>query len=195
MIFRKIQLDESVIDDFDTATINDSDEVDWEWDSTVKNTAVNDQIYDDDFSAPDYMPAIDNEKVFDMPEDGTDIGISDAIIAAINSEWESIREYNSLVATIHANEDMNPEYTSFVDVITDIVNEENKHVGQLQQILKQISPTANSIEAGEVEGESQLRFVNGKLPVQSAEPLANSSSVTPNHVEDMCTIDNIDDEL
>lgn len=44
-----------------------------------------------------------------------------------------------------------------IPVIQDIVAEENTHIGQLQQILLQISPNVQNIEKGEIEGEEQLQ--------------------------------------
>lgn len=47
-------------------------------------------------------------------------------------------------------------YSDMANVIRDINNEENKHIGQLQAALETISPNANSIESGSQEAEAQL---------------------------------------
>lgn len=41
-------------------------------------------------------------------------------------------------------------------VFKDIVNEENVHIGQLEQCMKLVSPNADSIVSGEIEAEGQL---------------------------------------
>ena len=42
------------------------------------------------------------------------------------------------------------------EIINDILVEENKHMGQLQELLKIISPNAKEIDNGEVEAEHQI---------------------------------------
>ena len=89
----------------------------------------------------------------DMPEPGLGTGLSNAIIALINDEWEAIDGYNSFIATLAA-EDVLPEA---IDIIKDIANEENLHIGQLQKLLQMISPNVDSIAKGEEEAEEQIQ--------------------------------------
>ena len=92
------------------------------------------------------------EDTIETPE-GPEVGeteLANQIIKMINAEWDTIKDYNNLIKLIG---NAHPE---FIDVINDINNEENKHVGQLQTILKTISPNAFSIESGEFEGATQL---------------------------------------
>lgn len=102
-----------------------------------------------------------NEDIFEVGilqdvEDGTpatpeDNGIANQIIAEINGEWDTIKNYNDLIISLqqYGRDD-------FVNVVQDIINEENVHIGQLQEILKVISPNANSIATGETEANGQL---------------------------------------
>ena len=76
----------------------------------------------------------------------------------------------------------------------EINNEENRHVGQLQQILKELSPNAESIADGEAEGKAQLQFANGKLPVHSWGDSNNTTTPT-NDIPDICVIDDVDDDM
>ena len=55
-----------------------------------------------------------------------------------------------------------------IDVISDIVDEENKHVGQLQKCLQIISPNVSEIDSGESEAKDQLN-AEEKLIVDSEE--------------------------
>ena len=73
------------------------------------------------------------------------------LITAVNDEWKTIQFYNTLVSALDqaGQQDM-------IDVINDITNEEHKHVGQLQECLKRLSPNTFSIEKGEEEGAEQL---------------------------------------
>ena len=74
-----------------------------------------------------------------------------------NDRLDAIAYYNDLVDVLRkqGREDMIP-------VIDDIANEENKHVGQLQELMKQLSPNTVSIAEGEEEGSEQM---NDKTPV------------------------------
>ena len=79
-----------------------------------------------------------------VPQTGEEVGLSNMIIQEINGEWETIQHYNDLIALMRAQ-----GYDDMVDVISDIVAEENTHVGQLQKLLGMISPNVENIEKGE----------------------------------------------
>jgi len=100
----------------------------------MKKLVLNEDLFDDVVEV--IVPEAEaNFSVIDVesssketPNPGTDTGVSNLIIKAINSEWDTIAEYNELIANLGNNSDMIP-------VIQDIVAEENTHIGQLQQIL------------------------------------------------------------
>ena len=200
MKFKKLSLDESLLDDFDGSTIfNTEEKIDWAPAEDIVGKGTDNTIpsaigYDDDFSAPDYMPDMENH--LDAPEgpkDGSDTGVADMLISAINDEWSTIQRYNSMIATLRTEMSGNPAYEQFIAVNEEINNEENKHVGQLQEVLKQISPNARSIQDGEEEGAAQLNFANGKLQVQTWDSPTNNT--TPNSIDSTCTIGDVDDEM
>lgn len=85
------------------------------------------------------------------PIPGPDTGISNMLINAINGEWDTIALYNDLITNLSA-QGMN----DIVEIITDINNEENIHVGQLQKALEKLSPNASSIKDGEEEASKDL---------------------------------------
>lgn len=155
------------------------------------NETINDFTYDDEL---DYTSL---DQSISGPESGVATGVADMLIAAINDEWETIRNYNSLMATLQYEASTNQQYDAFIKVIEDITNEENVHVGQLQELLKQVSPNANSIEQGEAEGAEQLQFRNGLLQVQSWDniPSAQSSAKGNNNIDDVCMLTDVDDEM
>ena len=86
-----------------------------------------------------------------VPQTGEEVGLSNFIIQEINGEWETIQHYNDLIALMRAQ-----GYDDMVDVISDIVAEENTHIGQLQKCLQVISPNVSKIDAGETEAIEQL---------------------------------------
>lgn len=88
------------------------------------------------------------------PEIGPEMGLSSLIISAINGEWNTIDEYNQLVAIAEQE-----GYQDIVNVINDINAEENTHIGQLQQLLKTLSSNTDKIGEGEQEAEEQLNEI------------------------------------
>lgn len=87
-------------------------------------------------------------------EDGPkakDAGIAQLLIDAINGEWDTIKLYNDILVNAESY-----GYSDIADVLRDITNEENVHVGQLQKALETISPNVSSIEDGSKEAEAQL---------------------------------------
>ena len=176
MKIKKIRLDEALFED-------DKDLFDLDIGSD----------YDDDLSMDEHE--LDN--VLSGPAAGADAGVADILINLINDEWEAIQGYNSAVANLRAWAHENPFYSDAIKVIDEINAEENRHVGQLQELLKNISPNAQDIEKGQEEAHDQLRFVGGKLQVQSWDtPTSNTPNNNAVECEDnICTLTDIDDEM
>lgn len=97
----------------------------------------------------------DMEMVPETPTVGPELGIAGVINSLIIDEFEAIDGYNSAIATAE-EEGM----TDIVNVLKDIANEENLHVGQLQTCLAKVSPNAQSIDNGQIEAQQQLDDVN-----------------------------------
>ena len=85
------------------------------------------------------------------PTIGPKAGLSALIIDAINGEWDTVNLYNSIAIT--AREE---GFEDIAAVLDEINTEENKHIGQLQEILKTISPNAAAIKDGEAEAEEMI---------------------------------------
>lgn len=176
-----LKLDESLFDD------------DFESGLPLEDASVYE--VDDDFS--DYASEHSVENTLPGPAEGPDTGIASELIALINDEWEAIQGYNNAIAALRDLSDENPFYQSAIKVLEEISAEENVHVGQLQEVLQQISPNAAEIKKGNQEARSQMGLVGGLLPVQSWEQPAKSE-VTNNsktNMEDMCTLCDVDDEM
>ena len=198
MKFKKLQLEESL---FDTPLfVSDGESYHWSPAEDIFGKGTDNCIptfgdIDDDFSELDGVPS--DESMMAAPETKEDLGVSGTIIDAINDEWSTINKYNGIIAVLR---DLGSDYDSMIKVVEDIVAEENKHVGQLQAMLKQISPNASLIDKGEQEGNSQLEFRDGKLQVQSWDNMkSNSGSVVsdPNCPtgDDLCFVSDVDDEM
>ena len=94
-------------------------------------------------------PQID--KIPETPLNGEDTTISNLLVDMINGEWDTIKGYNDVIsACMQANK---PE---IAEVLKDITNEENVHVGQLQKALETLSPNTSSIAKGEEEAKQQM---------------------------------------
>jgi len=85
------------------------------------------------------------------PIDGPEAGLASFINGAIQDELKTVDMYNSLAITARSE-----GFEDIAMMIDEINTEENKHIGQLQEALKTISPNASAIEDGKAEGEEQL---------------------------------------
>lgn len=73
------------------------------------------------------------------------------INALIQDEFDAIQAYNDAIVNFESE-----GRNDLVQVLHDILNEENLHVGQLETLLEQVSGAANSIDKGKAEAEVQL---------------------------------------
>ena len=97
----------------------------------------------------------DMEMIPETPQTDSAMGIAGVINNLIIDEFEAIDGYNSAIITAEKE-----GITDIIDVLKDIVNEENIHVGQLQTCLTKVSPNAQSIDDGQVEAQQQLDNIN-----------------------------------
>lgn len=106
-----------------------------------------DESLNEDIESPEKVLEADEK----LPQTEETVGLSNMIIKEINGEWETISNYNDLISLMRAEgqDDM-------INVISDIIDEENKHVGQLQKCLQLISPNVSEIDSGETEAIGQL---------------------------------------
>lgn len=111
-----------------------------------------------------------------------DTELADALIEMINAEWDTINDYNKLYDYM-----IELGHNQMLAVIDDINSEENKHVGQLQECLKQISEVTNDIAKGEDEGAEQLELL---------EPDTNSDCIEDDCLDcEIVQLDLLDDIL
>lgn len=101
-----------------------------------------------------------HEEVAPAPKVGPSAGISSVINALIIDEIEAIEGYNS--AIIAAKE---CGLEQIADVLTGIQNEENKHVGELQECLKTLTPSADKIDDGANEARKEMAGADEEVSV------------------------------
>ena len=85
------------------------------------------------------------------PKEGPESGLASLINSAIQDEFSTIQLYNDLAVTARSE-----GYEDIATVIDSINTDENTHVGQLQDLLKTISPNANAIDDAETITESGI---------------------------------------
>jgi len=86
------------------------------------------------------------------PTPGNDSGVADILMNLIKDELEAIQGYNDFLATI-ADKD---EFDHMKETIEHINSEENKHIGELQALLKTISPNVEMISDGQEEAIEEM---------------------------------------
>ena len=84
-------------------------------------------------------------------KEAKDSSLADMIYDAIIDEWQTIKLYDEIIGAAKAN-----GIDKIVDVIDDIKEEENRHVGQLQQVLSTLNRDIKPIAAGEKEAKGQV---------------------------------------
>lgn len=91
------------------------------------------------------------EEIFDEPVEeivAPEIGLTDIIIALINKKWDTVRDLNSLIVNLN-----DADYSDYVPVVEEILEEENNHIGKLQHVVELLSPSATNIDTGKQEAE------------------------------------------
>lgn len=127
-------------------------------DNVVKTSLTEDSLIHDE---PIEEPEVESEQVtFDKT--GSDFGIASMLNADIIDEFEAIDTYNSHIITLkdlinqETDEAVIESYKKIIEILTDIANEENIHVGQLQKALSLVSPSALFIKDGDIEADEVL---------------------------------------
>lgn len=83
--------------------------------------------------------------------------IQEIIKSLIESEFSATTDYDNAMAFIQSNSTDSTTANLCMAVLTDIRNEEQKHIGQLNELLKTIdAQQAINIVKGEQEAEEQM---------------------------------------
>lgn len=127
-------------------------------DDVVKTTLTEDSLIHDE---PIEEPEVESEQVT-FNKTGSDFGVASMLNADIIDEFEAIDSYNSHIITLkdlinqETDEAVIESYKKIIEILTDIANEENIHVGQLQKALSLVSPSALFIKDGDIEADEVL---------------------------------------
>lgn len=129
--------------------------------------------YDDDFVDGEGVPSNapiqkEEDKIPGGPKTVPETGLAASLMHAINGEYNTITEYNDIIVFLKSL-----GRDDFINVINDINAEEQKHVGQLQEILNTISDSAKEVAKGAEEAKEQLNEVDLNLTKEDTELLAN----------------------
>ena len=117
-----------------------------------KDKEVNEDIT---VTSDEFADNIELNQAEEFPEVSQNLGHYTEIVNAINGEWETINDYNIIIANL--KNASTGEYDDLINVIKDIKDEEYKHIGQLQEILKHFSDDPENIESGEEEAKDQMQ--------------------------------------
>ena len=114
------------------------------------------------------------ENVPEMPTNDCKMVVANLINPLIKDELDAIDGYNSAVATFRSmmedeTTDKSIDYEGIIAVISEITNEENLHIGQLEKLLETVSPNAKSINDGKDEAAEQLEETSDKEEVDIEE--------------------------
>lgn len=163
-------------------------------------------IYDDSFDWNSDIEVGGNKEektIIPEPPAGFNGGIADMLMSLIKDEYDAIQGYNGAISTLN---DFN-NCDVIKQILKDIANEENVHVGQLQKALELVAPNATSSVDGRIEANETImddsNVLHPGMSVQSADaPIIATPKLDENANdddmelgEDACTLSDIDDEI
>lgn len=110
-------------------------------------------------SSTEGEPKLDEPELETEPPKGGEGNYMASVLGTlIQEEYDAIASYTGLLQDLEAN---NFGDESDRKVICDILAEENVHVGQLQELLKKVAPTAENIDVGAEEAKTQIEDAEG----------------------------------
>lgn len=140
--------------------------------SILKNYTMTDDNFDESLQE-DVTDVVTD--TLSGPTEGPESGLSALLNEAVQDEFKTIQMYNDIAVSARAE-----GFEDIATVVDEINTEENKHVGQLQELLKTVSPNAKAIDTGEIEGQQQI----GEVTDIVEEDLNNSNSSPNNNIEE-----------
>ena len=107
------------------------------------------------------------EEQSQVPVTDEDFGLAGMLNGLIQDEWQAIDGYNSALATVMGDDGFEEDLKAKCKVVfEDILAEENLHIGQLQELLKIVSPNAEVIADGEQEAKEDLAAIVESIQTQ-----------------------------
>ena len=89
-----------------------------------------------------------------LPADGKmeNLGVAQILSSLAQSEWSTVGEYKSAIATLTAL----GGHAAEIKVLEDVIAEEMAHIGQLEACASGPAPEVSEIESGKDEAEAQM---------------------------------------
>ena len=81
-----------------------------------------------------------------------DLGVAQVLSSLVQSEWSTVGEYKSAIATLTAL----GGHAAEIKVLEDVIAEEMAHIGQLGACASGPAPEVSEIESGKDEAEAQM---------------------------------------
>jgi rubrerythrin len=107
---------------------------------------LNEDLFDEISTVdPEFVPV---EDAIEGPSTPEEVGTSHLILDAISKVTEMISMYNDLLA--------NTDNEEIIQIVNEIVEDNNRHMGMLQSALEVVSPNAEAIEDGAEEADDIL---------------------------------------
>jgi hypothetical protein len=119
--------------------------------SIINENKLKESFEDEHLGSTEKVIEDGGEIIPNSVEPGPDAGLATELNKLIRDEWEAIQGYNDAIVMAELE-----GFHDVAKVFKDIVNEENVHVGQLEECMKLVSPNTDSINHGEVEATGQL---------------------------------------
>lgn len=95
-------------------------------------------------------------------EDAAMVGLLNSLVV---DELNAVNSYNGAVETIRSMPQGMPGANAAISVLSDISDEENSHIGEIQELLKQFTPQANAVEDGKNEARGIINNTPPSAPV------------------------------
>ena len=96
-------------------------------------------------------------------------GEAAAMVGLLNNlvvdELNAVNSYNGAVETIRTMPSDMPGANAAISVLSDISDEENSHIGEIQELLKQFTPQANAVEDGKNEARGIINNTPPSAPI------------------------------
>lgn len=126
----------------------------------------------------DKMPGgILNEDISPAENNAVLPGVHKAIDALIADEWEAISGYNDAIEAIKRESN---EFSDVIDVLNDISEEEQVHVGELQKCLSKVD---NKVEDNIADGEKEAEEKMSETEIDEAFDVSSIKEVTSEDIE------------
>ena len=140
--------------------------------------------YDDDISfvivSDENAVAEDDKKDTELETPkASDFTISSLLNNLIIGEWKTIDDYDAAIITAR---DMGLD--DLVRVMTDIQNEENVHIGQLQKCLQTLTSSVDKIDDGEKEAEEQISDKEEVIDNTQGNYISDTIELSPDKIDD-----------